>query len=279
MVSVDMITYLHEAYITQAIEGVLMQETNFEYELIIADDCSPDNTEEVVRNIIATHPKGHIIKYFRHDSNIGMQPNGIFALQQCEGKYVAICEGDDYWTDSYKLQKQVDFLEANEEFCICWTNTKIIREGHFGVSATSNNSKQIKSTDLLESNILGANTCTAVFRRLIISKENLECISNSPIGDWIMWLICLKYGKGYFLEKITGTYRKHNNGVWNQKNDKQKLNQIVLMYNQTRKIYPKFSNKILYFKWKTIFLYYFKKIYLQLIFNIKYHFLKKLLDN
>ena len=71
MVSVDMITYLHEAYITQAIEGVLMQETNFEYELIIVDDCSPDNTEEVVRNIIATNPKGHIIKYFRHDTRNG----------------------------------------------------------------------------------------------------------------------------------------------------------------------------------------------------------------
>jgi glycosyltransferase involved in cell wall biosynthesis len=124
VVSIDMITYLHEAYITQAIEGVLMQKTNFEIELIIADDCSPDKTEEVVKNIITTHPKGHIIKYFKHESNIGMQANGMFAAKQCSGKYIAICEGDDYWTDPYKLQKQVDFLEVNEGYSSIFHNVE-----------------------------------------------------------------------------------------------------------------------------------------------------------
>jgi glycosyltransferase involved in cell wall biosynthesis len=128
MVSVDMITYKHEAYIAQAIEGVLMQETNFEYDLIIADDCSPDKTEEIVKNIIATHPKGHIIKYFRHEKNIGMNQNGLFAVQQCKGKYIAICEGDDYWTDPLKLQKQVDFLEANLAYGLVFTNATIYNQ-------------------------------------------------------------------------------------------------------------------------------------------------------
>lgn len=116
MVSVDMITYGHENYIRQAIEGVLMQETNFEFDLIIADDCSPDNTQEIVKGIIKNHPKGYRIKYFRHKKNLGMQPNGLFAYEQCQGKYVAICEGDDYWTDPLKLQKQIDFLEANPDY-------------------------------------------------------------------------------------------------------------------------------------------------------------------
>ena len=88
-----MITYGHEKYIKQAIEGVLMQETNFNFELIIADDCSPDETESIVKNIVDTHPRGHIIKYFRHDKNLGMQANGIFAVLQCTAKYIAICRG------------------------------------------------------------------------------------------------------------------------------------------------------------------------------------------
>lgn len=115
MVSVDMITYMHEAYIEQAIEGVLMQKTNFEFELVIADDCSPDNTSVIISEIINTHLKGYRIKYFHHEKNLGMKANSIFALEQCKGKYIAVCEGDDYWTDPLKLQKQVDVLEEKIE--------------------------------------------------------------------------------------------------------------------------------------------------------------------
>ena len=109
-VSVCMITYGHEKYIREAIDGVFMQETNFEIELIIADDASPDGTKEIIASICKNHPKGNSIKYFRQDSNIGMMPNFVFALTKSEGEYVAVCEGDDYWIDSLKLQKQVDFV-------------------------------------------------------------------------------------------------------------------------------------------------------------------------
>ena len=120
MVSICCITYNHENFIRDAIEGFLMQQTNFDYEIIIANDCSPDNTDSFVKKYINNHPKGKLIKYFRHDKNIGVMPNFIFALKQCTGKYIALCEGDDYWTDPYKLQKQVDFLEANLDYTICF---------------------------------------------------------------------------------------------------------------------------------------------------------------
>lgn len=120
-----MITYKHEAYIKEAIEGVLMQETNFDYELILSDDCSPDATEKIVREVIDSHPKGNKIKYFRHEKNLGMQNNSRFAFQKCSGKYVAICEGDDYWIDPYKLQKQVDFLEKNNDYGLVATDFSI----------------------------------------------------------------------------------------------------------------------------------------------------------
>ena len=115
-VSVVMITYNHEAYIQQAIEGVLMQECDFKVELIIADDNSPDNTEVVVKKILSEHSKASWIKYTKHNANKGMNSNFIWATKQCKGKYIAICEGDDYWTDSNKLQKQVDFLEKNKDY-------------------------------------------------------------------------------------------------------------------------------------------------------------------
>src|ERR1035437_6654292 len=120
IVSVIMITYMHENFIRQAIESVLIQETKFRFESIIADDCSPDKTPEIVNEIISTHSKGYRIKYFRQKENLGMNSNGIFALSKCIGKYIALCEGDDYWTDPYKLQKQVIFLETNSHIAGCF---------------------------------------------------------------------------------------------------------------------------------------------------------------
>ena len=113
MVSVVMITYGHENYIEQAIKGVLMQECDFQYELIIANDCSPDNTDRIVQKIIDNTNNADRIKYVRHTVNKGMTANFLWTLQQASGKYIAICEGDDYWTDPLKLQKQVDLLEVN----------------------------------------------------------------------------------------------------------------------------------------------------------------------
>ena len=110
-VSVCMITYGHEAFIEEAIKGVLMQETEFEFELIISNDCSLDATDSIIKKIIDTHPKGAIINYTSHEKNIGMMPNFIYALQRCRGKYVAVCEGDDYWTAPLKLHRQVAILE------------------------------------------------------------------------------------------------------------------------------------------------------------------------
>jgi glycosyltransferase involved in cell wall biosynthesis len=119
-VSVIMITYNHEKYITQAIEGVLMQECDFGVELILANDNSPDNTDDVVTNYLSQKdiPKNIKINYTKHKANKGMHPNFVWATEQCKGKYIAMCEGDDYWTDPLKLQKQVNFLETNEDYVL-----------------------------------------------------------------------------------------------------------------------------------------------------------------
>ena len=115
-VSVLMLTYNHEKYIEEAINGVLMQECDFNVELIIADDNSPDNTETIVKNFIKNHPKKSWVKYTRHKVNRGIRENATWTLQQARGNYIAICEGDDYWIDPLKLKKQVDFLNNNPDY-------------------------------------------------------------------------------------------------------------------------------------------------------------------
>lgn len=279
MVSVDMITYLHEAYITQAIEGVLMQETNFEYELIIVDDCSPDNTEEVVRNIIATHPKGHIIKYFRHDTNIGMQPNGIFALQQCEGKYVAICEGDDYWTDPYKLQKQVDFLENNEEYVIHSGNIfHLFEEAREIINLnTILKDEEYDSVALMLRNPV--RTCTVIFRNISsISNFIRNCLNKQiSFGDWYLWYMLTKLSglKAYRAAEIYAVYRVHKKGIYSG-SDKVK---IIWQTLKQLKYHAAFSGGVLSQEYKiridNLFLTLFKHNYpkpLIFIFMIKHFY-------
>lgn len=221
MVSVDMITYMHAAYISEAIEGVLMQETNFEFELIIADDCSPDNTEAVVRDIINNHPKGHLIKYFRHENNVGMNANASFAINQCTGKYIAICEGDDYWTDPLKLQKQVDFLEAKPTYGLVCTNYTSDE-----TTKTFDTSKEISLKDILKDSAVG--TVTALFKKeLIIEYFKEQNHLELSMGDYQLWLFMCSRARVYKLSDNTAYYRILQNSA-SGRNNALKLKKFAL---------------------------------------------------
>jgi glycosyltransferase involved in cell wall biosynthesis len=127
-VSVIMPAYNQAKYLEQAIVSILDQQFSGTLELIVADDKSSDNTEDVVRKIKDTHPKGYQITYFRNELNLGMARNYHKALSLTQGKYVAFCEGDDYWADSGKIQKQFDFLESNPDYNTCVGRYKILFE-------------------------------------------------------------------------------------------------------------------------------------------------------
>lgn len=214
MISVVMLTYGHENYIAEAIEGVLMQECDFEVELIIANDCSPDKTEEIVKNIIATHPKGHIIKYFRHEKNIGMNQNGLFAVQQCKGKYIAICEGDDYWIDPLKLQKQVDFLEANKGHSIVFTAAEVISENEkeIGINVDNWEDRDYSGEEVFKNWIIP--TASVVFKNDFNSEILGRLINpNYIVGDSIIFLSLAEKGKIRCLNEKMVVYRKHDGGA------------------------------------------------------------------
>ena len=205
-VSVVMITYGHENYIRQAIEGVLVQNCDFEVELIVANDCSPDNTDYIINDIIQNHPQGKWITYHKHPKNLGMMPNFIFALQQAQGEYIALCEGDDYWTDPYKLQKQVDFLEANEEYVLAFHPVQILKpNGELVQDFITKVPEDYETQETLARLGNYIHTPSVVFRNVI--KEFPPEFSLSPIGDYFLYMLLSEHGKLKCLEEEMAVYR------------------------------------------------------------------------
>lgn len=228
LVSVVMITYGHENYIRQAIEGVLMQECNFEVELIIANDCSPDKTDAVIQDVLNNHPKSHWIKYIQHKENKGMMPNFIFALGQAKADYVALCEGDDYWTDPLKLQKQVDFLEENLDYVLCFHQVDILKPNgeivEDFITMVPENYESIETLARLGNYI---HTPSVVFKNLI-SEFPFE-FEQSPIGDYFLYMMLAEHGKLKYFEDKMVVYR-YGVGVYSVESVTNKLVMIGKQY-------------------------------------------------
>lgn len=216
LVSICMITYNHDAFIIEAIQGVLKQIISFDFEFIIANDASTDNTDLYIQELIKKHPEVNF-KYYNHSKNKGMIDNFLFALASCSGKYIALCEGDDYWTDSMKLQKQIDFLESNSDYEMCFTNIEVV------------NSSGRKVKDKLISNpekysythkdmVIWAPTLTRVFLNRDFSVLNKP----SPGMDTLMLVYQSNLGKIRFLDEVTGAYRVHEGGVYSEIDVKRK---------------------------------------------------------
>lgn len=208
LLSVCLITYNHVNYIKEAIDGVLMQKVNFYWELIIADDYSTDGTREILLEYKEKYPD--IIRLILQDQNVGPAKNWDDLIKAPKSKYIAYFEGDDYWIDPNKLQKQVFFLEENEEYgmiysmALVYNNSKkkIIRKKLGG---------SISKKGLLFENPIP--TLTTVFRRDLFLKFSFDVKSESEnwgIGDYPIWLWFYYNSKIYFLPEVTGVYRLLN---------------------------------------------------------------------
>jgi glycosyltransferase involved in cell wall biosynthesis len=210
LVSVKMITYNHEPYIAQAIEGVLMQETNFPIELVIGEDCSTDRTREIVLDYQRKHPE--MIRVITAQKNVGAHKNSLRTSKACRGKYIAFCEGDDYWTDPYKLQKQVDFLEANPDYGLVHSNSHLfIVERKRLIKKAINVPDDLHDDNSFVDILTGRRTIwtlTVCVRKDIIDKvvdENSECTDEQYLmGDTQRWLEISRLTKiKYFNEAFT----------------------------------------------------------------------------
>ena len=226
-VSVCMITYNQEIYIAQAIESVMMQEADFDYELVIGEDCSIDKTREICMAYQAKYPDK--IRLMLHEKNLGMMQNFVRTHHACTGQYIALLDGDDYWTSPNKLAKQVDFLDHHSECAICFHNARVINED--GSRPPSNfcppDQKKISNLqDLLLSNFVP--TCSAMFRRSLFGKFP-EWFSTLGLGDWPLHILNAQYGQVAYINETLGVYRFHSGG-WSAQSEIRNHKHTVRMF-------------------------------------------------
>jgi len=211
-VSVLIITYNHEKFIATAIESVLNQRTSFEIEIVVGEDCSTDGTRKILEEFQEKFPDK--IKLLLHDKNVGMHRNFEMVLTKCAGEYIAVLEGDDYWTDSLKLQRQVEFMEANPDCTECFHKVTVIyqdksQQSHdfpVGVTKAKFNLEDVVSSFFIP-------TLSIMFKRSAIAKlpAVFYRITNP---DWMIHVLCSEKGKVGFIDEVMGVYRVHSGGVW-----------------------------------------------------------------
>jgi len=215
-ISVIMLAYNHEPYIAQAVDSVLMQETDFGYEIVIGEDCSTDRTREILIEYQKKHPDK--IRLLLNKKNIGANANYRKTYSSCNSKYIAYLEGDDFWIDRKKLQKQVVFLENNKNLSMCFTGArKVDKKGalvHDNMVAERCR-KTLSQIEVLNYNV--PPSLTIMMRRypLIYPKcshrlINFDCFDSMMITE---------YGDAGYLPEITSCSRMHSGGIWSMKNE------------------------------------------------------------
>ena len=222
LVSIACITFNHESYIRQCLDGFIMQKTNFAYEIVIHDDASTDKTQEIILEYCSKHPK--LFRPIFQKDNKYKEGKGIlarFVFPECRGKYIALCEGDDYWTDPLKLQKQVEFLENNSGFVMCSHRNSRYYQHESRHEHNPKGENQVYTLDMLLNGEWLFNTLTVLFKREALDVEKLIKTKNNK--DLTLFYYILSKGNGYYLNDEMAVYRIHNDGVWSGVNDEEKL--------------------------------------------------------
>jgi glycosyltransferase involved in cell wall biosynthesis len=212
IVSICTITYNHEKFIRKAIEGVVGQVCNFKFELVIGEDGSKDNTRQIIEEYAAKYPD--IIVPLYAEKNMGAKANAVKSLMHCRGKYIAFLEGDDYWTDPNKLQKQFDFLEANPDFTLCFTRVDVKDEDeHEAPDPYPPLTKdEFFFEDIVMADRVFIPTPTLFFRN-ILPRPMPEFYVKAMSGDIALHLLLADKGKFKCLPGKTGVYREHPGGI------------------------------------------------------------------
>lgn len=209
LVSICCITFNHAPYIRQCLDGFVMQQTSFPFEIIIHDDASTDGTQDIIKEYIEKYPL--LFKPILQEQN--QYSKGIrsilatFCYPKASGKYIALCEGDDYWTDPLKLQKQVDFLEANPDYGMCYGKSQTFNQVSKKITGTRGNSK-CSFKELVIANCIP--TATVLYRIDLFKKYQSEIKPenyNWKMGDKPVWLWFALNSKIYFFDSNFAVYR------------------------------------------------------------------------
>ncbi len=234
LVSVYCLAYNHEKYIRSALEGFVNQKTNFEYEVFVHDDASTDRTASIILEYAEKYP--NIIKPIIQQENLyskGINIFGIYIYPQMSGKYIATCEGDDYWCDEYKLQKQVDFLEKHTDYIACTHNSFIhnLKTGEKALVSARKHSGSIKLKDIVDWNNMFQSS-SLIYRKSLREKEPVYMKSINGVGDYNLALWLKLNGKIHYIASPMSVYRYMAEGSWTSRNldqDKNILDRIEML--------------------------------------------------
>lgn len=229
LVAIHCLVYNHEPYLRDCFEGFVMQKTNFRFVAIVHEDCSTDNSAAIIREYEAKYPD--IFRPIYETENQYSKPDGSLgrimsaAIDATGAKYIAMCEGDDYWTDPYKLQKQVDILEADETLMACCTdcsvvdNHSVILKERRGGVVKDDVGGRYNLRDFFRDNHQYP-TLSVVYRNTHIEevRRMTDHMKNPFLGDWTLWIALHIFGDFYYLKEVTCAYRINPNSVTHTQN-------------------------------------------------------------
>ncbi|SFF60182.1 Glycosyltransferase involved in cell wall bisynthesis [Salegentibacter agarivorans] len=238
LVSICCITYNQEKYVEETLKGFLIQKTSFPIEILIHDDASTDITAKILRKYEKIDDRISVIYQTENKYSQGKKPLIHYLFPKARGKYIALCEGDDYWTDSYKLQKQVDFLERNEKYSLVFSNAKVLKDK--GISRglkIINKSREFNGFEIIENWTIP--TASVLFRKdhLINNKFYESIFKQFLYGDIILFLILAQKGKLYGMSDYMVTYRRHGEGaLLSEKNNSVKAKNKMIKHHKLMSI-------------------------------------------
>jgi len=248
VVSVCVTTYQQQPYIAQALDSILIQQTSFPFEIVIGEDHSTDGTREICIDYANRYPD-RIRLYLRDRSTTHLYENGIYVTRfngkltrmSARGKYLALCEGDDYWNDPLKLQKQVDYLEAHPD-CVLSCHDACVVDTH-GNRVETSRLKPEQRTDLTRDEMVISGyvlTLTMCFRNVI--REYPPELANCPNGDRVVQALLSEHGHAHFQTSVTpACYRLHEGGMWGLQTQLHRMRQSILTYRQFSRYYLRVS--------------------------------------
>lgn len=236
LLSVCIQSFNHVKFIKECLDGILMQQTNFDFEILLGEDASTDGTREICIEYAKKYPDK--IRLFLHhrENNISINgsPTGrfnfLYNLYSAKGKYIALCEGDDYWTDPYKLQKQVDFLEANDDENICFTRALLLKNGKEELQEIPSpfDKQSFRFVELIRHHNFIA-TASVMFKK----PEPLifpDWINKVPFGDLGLYKLVSNNKKIHCINEVMTVYRIHDSGVWSGINAKKSAENYLTFY-------------------------------------------------
>lgn len=241
MVSACIIAYNQQDYIAETLEGALKQELDVPYEIVVSDDCSTDNTPKIIAEYAKKDPRIRVVKNL---GNVGMHGNWLQAIQACNGEFIALCEGDDVWTDNHKLAKQLTVLEFDTDLSASFTNADILE---FDGKVSRNAYVALKqaifaANDLLALHYNPVPTCTLMFRKSHFNGFP-AAYYQSPFADRVLHTLLILKGNYAFLNLSTATYRKNDNGVWSGIKVKKQHQNIIKSLQVIESIVPSAPQK------------------------------------